>query len=461
MRVLLLLFLWYIALYHVINTWVVFWSDIVSGFMMAGIKDIARIWVVLLGCITYKGGIMQVIKNKKIQQLVGLLFLCTVVWVVVSLWQWVSPMSMLIGIKYDIYPLYILVSAIILWMISTYHRSDEQIHATIERRWSYAYMCIWWIVIAWLLWQWAKMLFPSWFYTIGYGMIGDYVLWGNPPLWYRTWPWWMMRLQWLFAWPNNYWFFLVALFPIYVVMLRKYASKASRALLLWSLFGLSIAGTLSRWVIVWVIVSALLWWLTATKKIKKRVIWWTIIWVIAVVWLSILKPWSTLWHSDAWNEWMAALYANPRWYGLWTSWPSVHFEWVYLPENQYLGVALDMWVQWLLLWLLLWWSILRYTVQVVWTQKNQHLLAALALWLVWLWVEWLFLHVLEDSMVNYLVLVPFWLLLWVHLRFLDNTCRSNRWSLCISWFSCLNDLPNFPPTGNKERLDNSFDVRND
>jgi hypothetical protein len=185
-----------------------------------------------------------------------------------------------------------------------------------------------------------------------------------------------------------------------------------------------------------------------------------------VVVLSVWKRWSTVLHFQAWFDGIDAIIANPWWYGLGSSWPSVHYTGVYLPENQYLQIALDVGVWWLVIWCWVWWVLLRgvlIKISNYWkhfchsckgrnppwtainfgnTQRNGKwmvdsvfmdpgsspgwqyvpLIIPLLLWWVGLFVIWMFLHVLEDSMVNY----------W-YLSLLGITMGMVLWSTTQSW----------------------------
>ena len=162
------------------------------------------------------------------------------IWSVWLSWsQDVELGTMIVGLKYDVWPLVILMSSV--WLgrvykslrtnppLSPFHKGDgianecsslwkEGLGEDLPNfkndtiRW-FVYISIF-IVLWWLLRQLGKIVLPELFYWIWYGSVGDYVLWAHPPLYYRTWPGGMMRLQGLFAGPNNYGFFLVAYFSV-------------------------------------------------------------------------------------------------------------------------------------------------------------------------------------------------------------------------------------------------------
>jgi hypothetical protein len=263
-----------------------------------------------------------------------------------------------------------------------------------------------------IAWQWMKRLYPDVFYTsLGYGPIGDYHPNQPHPIYYRTGPWWWPRLSWLMSGPNNLWYLLVAyasLVPLYVHQWRArilyYTTTImtlSRAALLWSgiqwlIYGFKYLGSRGRWLI-----------------------WWLAIVGIIVVWiLSVIKGKSTTEHFT--RTWWAvqSVVDHPRGIWLWSSWPWVHRNGSVLPENFYLQLLIDYGTIPFIGRCAYWYLIIRRTRVMLKQQSDviaQPLRAYIA-WFLWLLIVWLFLHVFEDSVVNYLFFIPFWLLWWYGLR---------------------------------------------
>jgi hypothetical protein len=110
----------------------------------------------------------------------------------------------------------------------------------------------------------------------------------------------------------------------------------------------------------------------------------------------------------------------------------VHHSWDFLPENYFLQLMLDIWTLGFILWcfVMLFWiykeKILRKNIinQNLWNKEVYHIFIALQKWLVALFIMWLFLHVFEDSMVNYLFFVIYGISLW-YLSAL--THKSEKW----------------------------------
>lgn len=308
--------------------------------------------------------------------------------------------SIVVWAKYDLYPLIVLVSALAVWSIVP----------KISRKPAWFLPILLWLLGWWLLWQVSKLLFPEFFVWWWYGAVGDYVLWSAPPIWYRTWPWGMMRLQWLFAWPNNYWFFLAWIAPLVTYLVLTVQGRKKR--LLGSLSVICLARTLSRgaWIGAWVGSALLIW--VYFPAYKKYVVWWWIVVTVGIIALSVIKSWSTSGHRIALQEWILALWKQPRGYGLWMAWPSVHYEWIYLPENQYMQIILDLGIPGFMLWCSVWRLVLKNAWKTTFSAPMSPMLLVLFCGICGLLLEGMVLHVREDSMVNYLILGLFGLVLW-------------------------------------------------
>jgi hypothetical protein len=266
-----------------------------------------------------------------------------------------------------------------------------------------------------LTWQVIKVLVPDFFYRFGYGPVGDYALWVSPPIWYRTWPWGMMRLQWIFAWPNNYGFFLVGISGIVsAYVLEKKIQRKSVLIAL--VYAGSLVWTLSRGAWIGAAIASALTVRYYFPAYKKHLLRWGILAGAAVLYISLLKSWSTSGHWVAFWEGIQAFLRQPWWYGLGMAGPSVHYEWVYLPENQYMQILLDLWLPWLVLRGGVFIAVIKKavysSVQHI-SAYNNRLVMLLFFGLCGLTVEGMFLHVWEDSMVNYLLLGVMWIMLWV------------------------------------------------
>lgn len=388
--------------YHILHTILWFGRGGVESEIISVVKDV--LWIVLVGVLffTMRASERKLFWNEWKWPIV--MFGGLILWSLgISLREGISVGSIAVGSKYDLYPLFVLLSALMVG-----------VNLSIELGWRLVHRKTAWIilgiVVLWIVRQGAKVVFPELFTRLWYGPIGDYALGSAPPLRYRTGPWGMMRLQWIFAWPNNYWFFLVALTWV-VSYLVVHHPKRRKYRLLGALFWFSLWATISRWALVGAWVA---WALTVRyffPRYKKQIVILGVLCVFLVLRISMHKTGSTAGHRTALIEWLQAFVQQPRGYGLGMAGPSVHYEGVYLPENQFMQIILDVWLPGLLLRCGVRWKVLQKTRLNVRGDWEKHwLIITLLFGIVWLMVEWLFLHVREDSMVNYLILWVFGIL---------------------------------------------------
>lgn len=281
-----------------------------------------------------------------------------------------------------------------------------------------------WIVWAWFLWQWAKLLWPDFFTYLWYGRLDDYYFWTNPPIYYLTWYEWTLRWQWFFSWPNNYWYFLVAFLPlVWRFFTNKIKKKEDTVLSILALVVRMVwmVATLSRAALVWMVVVFIALYRSKLKSKKRWLIrWW--IWLLAVLAiLSVLKRESTVGHITSKLSTIPEVISEPLWHGLGSSWPAIHYEWKYLPENYFLQIMLDIGTVWFLVRTFMLMCLLLIQYKVIWLNKwkltneeeyQLQVLYKLQIWFFALFIMWLFLHVFEDSMVNYLFFTIYGIVLW-------------------------------------------------
>lgn len=330
-----------------------------------------------------------------------------IVSVLFSLLKDVSRSNMFIWIKYWFRWTFILISASFFGYVISEKWQKSKLIQILPR-------VLVWIVWAWFLRQWAKLLRPDFFYSLWYGGLDDYSYGENPPIYYLTWYEWTLRRQWFFSWPNNYWYFLVAFLPfVWRFFMNKIKKKEDTIL---SILALVVrmawmVATLSRAVLVWmVVVFVALYW----KQLKSKKRWllrWGIWLLIALAVLSVLKRESTVWHITSKLSTIPEVISEPLWHGLGSSGPAIHYEWKYLPENYFLQIMLDIGTIWFLFWafallnlLLIQWKVIGLFKSKLSNEEEYQLqvLYKLQIWFFSLFIMWLFLHVFEDSMVNYL-----------------------------------------------------------
>lgn len=413
-------FLIAMAAYHIIVTvlwyWILWWN---SQTTISIIRDALRIWFIILVAIRDNEWIKWYWdKWKKVRILFGILILFSL-WI--SYLKWVTLSNMMIWIKYWFYFLAIFLTASFVWYVWI-----KKIWLKEFSRIQYLMM---WIVWIWFIWQILKIYKPDIFMDLWYGKLDDFSYWTNPPIYYLTWHEWIMRRQWLFAWPNNYGYFLVSFLPLILLWrwwtrqdLKDFIKSPRKNLnfLLTVLRIVAICMTLSRSAILWMAVVFAFLGRKWIKEHKKISIWILCIFIIGIVWLSILKYESTIWHFKSSFSYVWEIVSNPLWHWLGSSWPAIHHEWTMLPENYFMQIMLDIWTIWFILWTVVVFSILLIFKAIQnsfkkwkysWEDSAIFLQwKRLLLWRIALLIMWLFLHVFEDSMVNYLFFSLFWLL---------------------------------------------------
>lgn len=418
-----------IALYHVLVTVLSYWLDLwISQTNISIIRDAIWICFVVLIAIWSNVWIRWYRERwKRVWILFGILILFSLG---ISFLQWTSVSNMMIWIKYWFYFLVIFLTATFVWYtwIKKFNAKDfSQIQ----------YLFVW-IVLIWFGWQVLKIYRPDLFMSIWYGELNDFYYGTKPPIYYLTWYGWTTRWQWLFAWPNNYGYFLVAFLPLILMFgwetrqeLKNFLRNPFQNLnfLLTVVWIAAIIMTLSRSAILWAIVVFAFLARGWIKKHKKLSIWIFALLLVWIVWLSVLKPESTIGHFKANFAYIWEITNHPLWHWLGTSWPAIHHEWTMLPENYFMQIMLDIWTVWFILWCVVMFSILMICKDIQNTSKkwkyNKEDAAAflqwrrLLLWLVALLTMWFFLHVFEDSMVNYLFFCMFGLLSWYLSKFYE------------------------------------------
>lgn len=285
-------------------------------------------------------------------------------------------------------------------------------------------------LIAGFLRQGLKFIRPDLFLHIGYWPLNDFKFWVKPPIYYLTWYQGTARRQWIFSWPNNYGYFLIAFLPAVLYFFKTKWSNIKELLannttaiinsaitVLWLL---AIVLTLSRTAFIGWILALSLMNIQRIKKHKKISIGIWIILLAWLVWLSIVKWASTLWHIKAKFWSIKYVIEQPSWYGLWTSGPAVHHNGTILPENYYIQLMLDIGTVGFILRTLVILQITRLAkkiqisfekIQANTSSQTIYLIRRwLNIWRVSLLIMWLFLHVFEDSMINYLFFVSWWIL---------------------------------------------------
>lgn len=337
--------------------------------------------------------------------------------------------EILIGIKYDLRYFVILLWAS--WWGYFLAQNNKVPRKKVIRIITWALLGI--VVWGWLR-QFAKLLFPDFFMQIGYGALDDFHFGMKPPIYYLTGYEGTLRRQGIFSWPNNYGYFLTLFLPLMLTLfplpsslsLQKRKKTDRVALGIQLLWIITILATLSRAALIATIIIFILHYRSLLRKNTK------VLWLLAVILLigslslTILKRDSTLIHVQKKFWAFADLIHQPQGYGLGSAWPAIHHTWKFLPENFYFQLLLDMGTVGFI-----WRCIVLYLFLSMQTRLNRALkhspttvLSPLLLafqqgFFVFLIVG-LFLHIFEDSMVNYLFLVPYGILLGYLQHFYDH-----------------------------------------
>lgn len=328
--------------------------------------------------------------------------------------------SMFIGIKYGFWYLVVLFTSSLIWFVSKETLPKKLL--------SFLRIFLPTIVIVWFIRQGAKLIWPDLFMHLWYWPLDDFFYWKNPPLYYLTWFGGSLRRQGIFAWPNNYWYFLVLFFPLLILWLQQIRQHLNKIFsspkqifrtVLFIVWLVALLLTLSRTALIWAGISFAC---MHIKRIKQHK---TITWLFAiiligwVVWLSLLKWTSTLGHIAAKFWSIQYVIQHPLWQWLGTSWPAIHHKGTILPENYFLQIMIDIGTLWFLFWasvLLIFISIGKKIITYYKHREDAQDLYrtryALLVWFVSLLIMWMFLHVFEDSMVIYLFFIPFGVLSW-------------------------------------------------
>lgn len=423
MVVFITVFLLIIALYQIIVTVSYGAIDGWLQTMISIFRDL--IWIIFV-LATIFGNLKKVKPYLKERKRVYILFGVLIGFALgISFFKWTSMENMMIWIKYWFYFLFVFLSATRLGFIM----NKEQISKLIRN----IMRLLIWILGIGFLWQIAKFLIPDFFYWMWYWKFDDFYFGINPPIYYLTTFEWTTRWQWLFAGPNNYGYFLVAFLPLILFSLKNRKWEEKSWILSWKkifwiicfLWFLAVLLTLSRSALVWIFFVWVLFYWWYFMKNKKLFYILLILGIAGVIGISVLKPESTIWHITQKLSWLEFVIEKPSGYGLGTSWPWVHHEWNILPENYYVQIMIDIWVLGFGIFVAFMSSIFVKFKKIFAKFKEGKdefwklvfgIWKSLFIWFIALLVIWIFLHVFEDSMVNYLFFVIFGIFSWFLLK---------------------------------------------
>ncbi len=411
-------FLIMISLYFVVHTIVVFglldghYKEIISG-----LKELIWIGFVGLAALRHWKQTKEYISRTKRMSLslLGLM----VAWVLVTIFVQGITMATLkdsiIWLKYGWYFMVIFWSAwLIGYLLSTPTIStwggDRQARSVDD--WiRFIVRLSWFILVVGFVVQGSKVLFSDLWYWLGFGPLNIYKAWVAPPLYYLTQQGGVMRYSWLFSGPNNFAFWFIGLMPLLWAeswKAEKLKGFFKRAVLL-----LFAGLNLGRALLVGLFTQAMIG-ITQQSWIKKHLfrVWLGLGVIVGLFgYITYLKRESTTEHFALGLDALHKFFINPRWYGLGSSGPGIHRHGSLLPENYYLQLALDYGFWWPIGFVWFWMS----TLMLIKHARNDskgpekeslHYYNNLFLMgFVGLLIAGMFLHVFEDSMVNYLFFV--------------------------------------------------------
>jgi len=460
-------FLYFLVFYQPISTILSYWLGLqIRPWYIALSKDIIWLCFFLLIIFSNLSSFFLYIKKTYIILLFFLLFLISGFFSI-YLYNWfdffelkkyviINIWSVFQWFRTILYPLIIFWSSIFVWIILY-----PKYWNFLDKKFFLFFFYI--ILLWWSFFQSAKHLFPSFFYHIWYGQVWDRKPWQNPPIYYRTWPWWIPRFSWLFAWPNNFWYLIILFSPLlYFFVLKKDEEKQLKVtnfnqkinkqnikqnydltnnqqedisrnqsdfifkekkhinikklseIFIFIVLIISWILTMSRAVILaWCLQIIIIFYkkIQQNKKIFLPIFF---LFLFLFLILSIYKIGSTSLHLSLRKDWLHYFFENPLyWYGIWYSWPSAHYTDSIIPENFYLQILIDSWIIGFIFWICSIIGILIFLKKnisdKIFNLNNQ--LGFIILWLFSLFVIWMFLHIWEDNTINYIFFVIFWIMI--------------------------------------------------
>ena len=274
--------------------------------------------------------------------------------------------------------------------------------------------------------RWAIIrLCPAFIELFGYNRWNyEWKVWEQPPVAYYTqYNDGYVRNQFLFERPISLWFFLVAFWPLFF-MLVLYKKWTKNWIIRWWLYWIILLSTFSRaarW--AWFAQTVILFFALYRKQNKKLFFRFLIpiiclLWVVTYYWRDqiIYREYSNTWHIKELVVAVNKIKEKPflwRWAA--SAWPASHHlqEWQeYNPENQYLQI----WLEYGLV-AFIWWMYLYLFLNFVWlkafkkdfvdeksSKEMKHIslvIFAFSLGMIGLSIEWLVLHSFVDRMIVY------------------------------------------------------------
>lgn len=407
-------FLIFISLYFILHTIGVYGDLQISKTIASFSKEILWFGFIGIFALIHLKSTIKFVRQYKFISIISLLII--LVWVLVTISQSdlsIAIKNIIIWLKYGVLYIFIFYTAMLIWYISKNTLDDKKLVHWIY----YFYLGI---VGIWFVIQISKLFFPEIWYSIGFRTIDVYKPDMAPPIYYLTNVDGFVRLSWLFSGPNNYWFWLVGVLSIFTWSKELWVFKSSKYDILGKIiYFISAILNLGRSIWIGMIAQIIIYFKRQNiiSKYSKLFYWIGTLAVWALGYMTYHKRDSTVKHFESTISAIMKFLDHPWWYGLWSSGPGIFYNGFILPENYYLQIMIDFGIIWLILILAFWVYIFRYSKKIwfdttVWHKLNYMYLS----WFLGMCVVWLFLHVFEDSMVNYLIFVPWGIILWNLMR---------------------------------------------
>ncbi|MDD3262422.1 MAG: hypothetical protein PHR61_01125 [Candidatus Absconditabacteria bacterium] len=321
--------------------------------------------------------------------------------------------DMFVGFKYGFYYIFIFLSATFLGHGLAKQGTKKIIIEQDDKLKKFLDFFVWTLVsiVAFgFVWQGAKILFPNFFFEIGYGPLNDFQFGTNPPLYYLTGFGGTLRWQGIFSGPNNYGYFLVVFLPL-IIHYFKFSINSLKeifiqktnliSLFVYIVWFSAIIMTLSRSAILGTIAVLFLINIGRWKRHWKVGIGILIAVILGVLGLSLLKETSTLAHITAKFSSISYVLKQPLGYGLGSSGPAIHHNGNILPENYFIQLLIDIGLLGFALFIGRYILLSKKIKKLISGEYWGKYITVLSIGRIALLLMGIFLHVFEDSMVNY------------------------------------------------------------
>jgi hypothetical protein len=378
-------------------TVIALWKEIVV------VGRAARLWI------QHHKQIITLWKSDMVFRIITLVLFATIaITMVVSAWWWYLLSSYIAAFKYNLIGFGVGWLAYISGTMMTRwdSRQINRQYVTVIKR----------VLVLSVVWYAAIVIKPwvlkyLWYSKTTY----EWSLDGQPPaVYYSEMTSGIQRNQFVFERPITYWFWLVAFWPIFfVIVLRR--KPIAESWFWWLMFAMAVILTFSRaawW--AWLLQLAILWYWTYQSSFRKFVDKILLPAIIVIAWVSYLwfhqifgggRQFSNTWHINALITSVHAIQDHwLLWRGPGSVGPASHHFWLwYNTENQFLQVRIEYGLVWFL------WRLILFGAMIAWgvwlrarggkTDKQSDYLIAYSIGMIWLAVSGLVLHSWVDRMI--------------------------------------------------------------